>query len=293
MLPAAIFVVVAIVAALVAKFFIHRMIERFKRRSAEKEPPVSMLGSKHAAKVVLGAAGVYSERRAQRAQTLGSLGESVATMIIWLIVVMMILAYFGLNIGPLLASAGVIGVALGFGAQSVVKDFLSGIFMLLEDQYGVGDAIDMGDATGTVEAVSLRITRLRDVNGTVWYVRNGEVIRVGNSSQDWARAVIDVGVGYHEDTERVRSILLEVAQEMHQDPQWRNLILEDPEVWGVQDLSPDSVLVRVVVKTKPLQQWAVARHLRERIKTRFNAEGIEIPYPQRSLWIRNEGTPAP
>lgn len=290
-LGAAIFVVVLILAGLIAKYFIHRVIDRFERRAAEKTPRESMLGSKHAAKVVFGAAGAYSERREQRAKTLGSLAESVATLIIWLIVVLMILSYFGLDIGPLLASAGIIGVALGFGAQSLVKDFLNGIFMLLEDQYGVGDVVDMGDAIGTVEDVSLRITRVRDIDGTVWYVRNGEVLRVGNSSQDWARAVIDVGVGYNEDTDRVRTILLEVSQEMYADPDWSELILEDPEVWGVQDLSPDSVLVRLVVKTKPLEQWAVARQLRERIKAKFDAENIEIPYPQRSLWIRNEDSP--
>jgi small conductance mechanosensitive channel len=185
-------------------------------------------------------------------------------------------------------------VALGFGAQNLVKDFLSGVMMLLEDQYGVGDVIDMGEAAGVVEAVGLRITRLRSVDGTVWYVRNGEVIRVGNSSQDWARAVIDISVSYQAEPARVRELLAQVSHELAEDLEWERLILEEPEVWGVENLAADSVVVRLVVKTKPLEQWRVARELRERIKVRLDAEGIEIPFPQRTIWIRGgEGDAAP
>ena len=140
---------------------------------------------------------------------------------------------------PLIASAGILGVALGFGAQSLVKDFLSGIFMIFEDQYGVGDVIDAGEASGTVEAVGLRVTRLRDVDGTVWYVRNGEIQRVGNMSQNWARTVLDVSVAYTEDLQRVRRVLQEVAHDLWYDDEYRGKIIEEPEVWGVQSLDPD------------------------------------------------------
>jgi small conductance mechanosensitive channel len=192
---------------------------------------------------------------------------------------MMVLSEVGVDIAPLLASAGILGVALGFGAQSLVKDFLSGIFMIFEDQYGVGDIVNLGEASGTVEAVGLRVTRLRDVDGTVWYVRNGEILRVGNQSQNWARSVLDIAVGYKEDVTRVRRILQEVAHDLWEDEAFHDLIIEEPEVWGVQSIGPDSVVVRVTLKTMPQQQWSVSREMRERVKTRFDAEGITMPQP--------------
>lgn len=286
-LPDALAVVGIIVGALVAKYLVHKLIQRLERRIEEEHPPDEVLGSKHAAQVVLGSAGVYSERRVQRAKTLGSMGESVATVIIWTIALLMILSVLGYNIGPLIASAGIAGVALGFGAQSLVQDFLSGIFMLFEDQYGVGDVVDLGEATGTVEEVGLRVTRLRDVDGSVWYIRNGEVVRTGNFSQDWARAVIDVAIGYKEDPDRAKDVLLDVAGQLTAEPEWEPKVLEEPEVWGVQELATDRVVVRLVLKTKPLEQWAVAREMRQRIKARFDAEGIEIPFPQRTVWMHN------
>jgi small conductance mechanosensitive channel len=262
----------------ITRYVLHRLIDRLVARAAHSEPPKRMLGSRRAAKVVFGGTGVYSERRALRATTLGSLLKSIVTAVIGVIVVVMALDILGYPVAPLLASAGIAGVALGFGAQSLVADFLSGIFMLLEDQYGVGDVIDMGEASGTVEAVGLRVTRLRAVDGTVWYVRNGEVIRVGNSSHGWARAVLDVRIAYDEDTDRARALLLGVARDLAADPEWSDSVLEEPEVWGVEDLAADSVVLRLVVKTEPLQQWKLARELRERIKQTFDAEGIELPH---------------
>jgi small-conductance mechanosensitive channel len=281
-----------ILIAFIARFLLHKLINRLVHRAEVSEPPDRVLGSKQAARVVFGSTGAYSERRALRARTLGSLAKSIVTAIIAGITVVMVLAQLNYDIAPLIASAGIAGVALGFGAQNLVKDFLSGVMMLLEDQYGVGDVIDMGEATGTVEAVGLRVTRLRGVDGTVWYVRNGEVVRVGNSSQDWARAVIDVGVSYEADPVRVRELLAEIAHELAEDLEWGEVILEEPEVWGVENLAADGVVVRLVVKTKPLEQWRVARQLRERIKVRFDTEGIEIPYPQRTVWIRGGDAPA-
>jgi small conductance mechanosensitive channel len=267
-----------VLLGLVTRYVLHRLIDRLVARAAQTEPPKRMLGSRRAAQMVLGGTGVYSERRALRATTLGSLLKSIVTAVIGVIVVVMALEILGYPVGPLLASAGIAGVALGFGAQNLVKDFLSGIFMLLEDQYGVGDVIDMGEASGTVEAVGLRVTRLRSVDGTVWYVRNGEVIRVGNSSHGWARVVLDVRIAYEEDTERARALLLGVARDITADPEWSDSVLEEPEVWGVEDLASDAVILRLAVKTEPLQQWKLARELRERIKQTFDAEGINIPH---------------
>jgi moderate conductance mechanosensitive channel len=262
--------------ALLTRYLLHRLIDRGVARAAATEPPDRLLGSRRAARVVLGGTGVYSERRALRAATLGSLLKSIVTVVIGVIVVVMAMEILGYPIGPLIASAGILGVALGFGAQNLVKDFLSGIFMLLEDQYGVGDVIDMGPASGTVEGVGLRVTRMRAIDGTVWYVRNGEVVRVGNSSHGWARAVLDVPVAYGQDSERARALVEQVAAELAADPEWSEHVLEAPEVWGVEDVQADAYLLRLVVKTEPLQQWPVARELRERIMRTFTAEGVEI-----------------
>ena len=165
--------------------------------------------------------------------------------------------------------------------------------MIVEDQYGVGDVIDVGEAIGTVEAVTLRVTRLRDLNGTVWYVPNGEILRVGNMSQNWSRAVVDVSVAYSEDLTRVKRVLSEIAHDLWDDEDFRELIIEEPEVTGVEMLAADSVNLRVMIKTLPMEQWAVARELRQRIKARFDHEGIEIPFAQRVVWHREEQKPAP
>lgn len=275
--------------ALLLRYLLRRLVTRIVRRTIERTPPTEVLGSSMAAQIMFGGAGGYSERRALRAETMGSVLHSVVTFAIGVIAIVMALDILGYSVGPVLASAGIAGVALGFGAQNLVKDFLAGASMLLEDQYGVGDYIDMGEAAGIVESVSLRITRLRALDGTVWYVRNGEVMRLGNSSQDWARSVVDVRVAYDTDTGTVRRLLDEIATELAGEENWCDLILEKPEVWGVEQLDPDNIIIRLVVKTRPLEQWKIARELRERIKRRFDTEGIEIPFPQRSLWIKHDG----
>jgi small conductance mechanosensitive channel len=229
-------------------------------------------------------ASANATRRVQRAKTMGDLLKSILTGVLVAVFGTMILSEVGVNIAPIIASAGIVGVALGFGAQSLVKDFLSGVFMIFEDQYGVGDVIDVGGASGTVEAVSLRVTRLRDVNGTVWYVPNGEILRVGNMSQNWSRAVVDVTVGYREDLGKVIGTLRDVADDLWHDEEFSGVIIEAPEVTGVETLGPESVGVRVMVKTEPMEQWRVARELRSRIKARFDHEGISIPVAQRVMW---------
>jgi len=279
-----------IVIGVILRALLARVIDRLARRAAEGTVPGVLQNSK-ARQMFLETNSIAMERRQQRAATMASLLKSISTGVIFVIVLFMVIAQLGYNIAPLIASAGILGVALGFGAQSLVKDFLSGIFMILEDQYGVGDVVNVGEATGTVEAVGLRVTRLRDVDGTVWYVRNGEILAVGNMSQNWARSVLDIPVAYHEDIDRVRTILRDVAHEMADDPTYGHNILEEPEVWGVERLDPDAVVVRLVIKTAPLEQWAISRELRERIKERFDQLGIEIPLPQRVLWQRDEPAP--
>ncbi len=217
---------------------------------------------------------LFRERRLQRAAALGSILSNAASLTIFGIAAVIILGDMGVNLAPLLASTAVLGVALGFGAQNLVQDFLAGVFMLVEDQYGVGDVIDVGGTSGTVEAVSLRITRMRDVNGVVWHVRNGTITKAGNKSQGWARAVVDFPVPYRHDIPQVRQVMAQTATAMWQEPAWHEIILEEPEVWGVQTLYTDAVLLRVVARTVPLRQWEVQRELTERLKTSLDASGL-------------------
>ena len=280
-----------IVLGLVIRWLLNRLVDRLVNRAESGVLPAKVgrisLGAGRA-KAVSPAELAANTRRVQRAKTMGSLLKSIITGILLAVVGTMALAEVGVNVGPIIASAGIIGIALGFGAQSLVSDFLSGIFMIFEDQYGVGDVVDVGEASGTVEAVTLRVTRLRDVNGTVWYVRNGEILRVGNMSQNWARTVLDITVAYGEDLAKVRRVLQDVAHDLWEDEEFKGLIIEEPEVWGVEALAPDGVTVRVTLKTAPLEQWAVAREMRQRIKARFDHEGIEIPFPQRVIWHRDD-----
>jgi small-conductance mechanosensitive channel len=295
-LPLAILALAAL--GLVLRFVLHRLVDRLVARAGEGVLPARVGWFSRRRRTTtpthtqelrdLAAA----TRRVQRAKTMGDLLKSVITGVVVAIFGTMILSQVGVDIAPIIASAGIIGIALGFGAQSLVKDFLSGVFMIFEDQYGVGDVVDVGEATGTVEAVSLRVTRLRDLDGTVWYVPNGEILRVGNKSQNWSRAVVDIGVGYDEDLARAKRVLTEVAHDLWEDEDYRSVIIEEPEVTGVEALTPDAITLRVLVKTAPMEQWAIARELRQRVKARFDHEGIEIPFPQRVVWHR-EGRPHP
>jgi moderate conductance mechanosensitive channel len=183
----------------------------------------------------------------------------------------------GVNLGPVLATAGVGGVALGFGAQSLVKDFLSGIFMILEDQYGVGDVIDTGEAIGTVEEVSLRVTRLRDGQGVVWYIRNGEIVRIGNKSQGWSTAMVDIPVAYSENLDKVIPLIRTVLHDLDESPDWKDKLLEEPQVMGVESMTGSVVTIRVIAKTAPEQQYGVSREIRERVKAAFDEHGVKAP----------------
>jgi small conductance mechanosensitive channel len=226
----------------------------------------------------------HSVRAEQRIDALTSVLRSLLTFVIYGIAVFMVMGQVGIELGPLIAGAGIIGVALGFGSQSLVKDFLSGVFILVEDQFGVGDIVELdGQTAGVVDAVSLRTTRLRAVDGTLWHVPNGEIRRVGNKSQHWSRALIDVEVAYNTDLDHAESVIASTAEELAAgDPD----VIEAPEVWGVERLGAHGISIRLVVKTRPSEQFRLSRELRRRIKAAFDREGIEIPFPQQTVWHR-------
>lgn len=280
-------VVVAWVANRIARGLIRRTTDRIVERSAEVTAPRPNRG-RFKAPAVLAPTIEHNIRAAARAQTLGSVLRSVSTFVIWTIAILLVLGQFDINLGPLIAGAGVAGVALGFGAQSLVKDFLSGIFMILEDQYGVGDIIDVGEAVGEVEAVSLRTTRIRALDGGVWHVPNGEIHRVANLSQDWSRALLDIEVAYGTDLDEAKRVILEVSQEMSREPAWETAVLDTPEIWGVEAVAADRMAIRLVIKTKPGRQWGLQRELRGRLKEAFDAAGFEYPLPQSAVHFKSD-----
>lgn len=232
--------------------------------------------------------GASSERRALRAETLGGVLGSVATVTIATLAVLVLLGELGVSLGPLIAGVGIVGLALGFGAQRLVQDVLSGLFILLEDQFGVGDVVDTGGVVGTVEGVSLRLTRVRDVGGTLWHVPNGEIRQAGNFSHEWARAILDVDIAYDTDIGRATAVIQDAADGLTRDDAFAHAATGAAEVWGVQDLGADGVGLRVAVPTAPSQQWAVERELRARVKDALDAAGVDIPFPQRTVWVRPE-----
>ena len=283
-------ILVIVVVAFVVNRLFRRMIRRFTNTIAGTTQSTRVRALRDRAPNVLSSTNEFSIRSAARAQTIGAVLRSVSTAIIWTLAFLTILGELDLNLGPLIASAGIAGVAIGFGAQTLVKDFLTGIFMLAEDQYGVGDIVDLGPATGTVEGVGLRTTRIRDVQGVLWHIPNGQISRVGNKSQLWARALIDVTVAYTADLRRAEQVIHEAAQSLYEDTDWHELLLEPPEVWGVEELGPDGVKIRLVVKTKPAEQFKVMRELRIRLKERFdNEESITLAQPIQSVLLHSNG----
>ena len=228
------------------------------------------------------------ERSSQRTRTLGAVLRSIASIAIYGMAVMMSLGEFDVNLGPLIAGAGIVGVAVGFGAQSLVKDFLSGVFMLLEDQYGVGDVVDVGDTVGVVEEVKLRITQVRDINGTLWHIPNGAIRRVANMSQDWGRVVLDIEVAYDTDIAMATAVIKGVADGVWHEQLPNATIIEEPSIAGLQAFGESAISIRLMAKTEPGEQFAATRVLRGRLKEAFDEAGIEIPFPQRTVWIRSD-----
>ena len=296
------------VLILLAAWIINRMVRRWldgavegwlerravaaakaREESAEASGPVDELreAAIRRARLVV----EQSERSSQRTRTLGALLRSMASLVIYGLAVMMSLGEFDVNLGPLIAGAGIVGVAVGFGAQSLVKDFLSGVFMLLEDQYGVGDVIDAGDTVGVVEEVKLRTTQIRDINGTLWHIPNGEIRRVANMSQDWGQAVLDVEVAYDTDIRQAMAVIKEVADGMWREQLPNATIIAEPSIAGVQSFGESAIAIRLMAKTEPGEHFAAARELRGRLKEALDQAGIEIPFPQRTVWVKSDRPP--
>ncbi|NJC66936.1 mechanosensitive ion channel family protein [Planosporangium flavigriseum] len=268
-------VLLIVTLAILARSLIHRMISRLVRSTTGVSSPTLLrpLREKVPGTLLRDAAGTLPERRRQRAEALGSVLRSITSAAIFVIALMLVLGELSINLAPLLASAGIVGLAIGFGAQNLVKDFVAGMFMLLEDQYGVGDVVDVGQASGTVEAVGLRITTIRDAQGVVWYIRNGEILRVGNKSQGWAQVVVDIPVGFA-GVQEATEILRTAASEMADDPAWSDDLIEAPEVLGVEQITADGAVLRTTVKTTSESQWRVGRELRRCLTDALDRAGI-------------------
>jgi moderate conductance mechanosensitive channel len=278
-------ILLIVVLALVANRLARRAIRRLLRAAQSGVVQERLGAMRRATPAALVDTGVHeSARGEQRVEALASVLRSITSFAIFTVAGFMILGELGINLGPLLAGAGILGVAIGFGSQALVKDFLSGIFILVEDQFGVGDVVNLdGETSGSVEGVSLRTTRVRSIDGTLWHVPNGEIRRVGNASQHWSRSLLDIEVAYDSDLDLAQEVIGAVAVAL-----WREdgAILEEPEVWGVEDLGAHAVVIRLVVKTTPAEQWRISRALRRRIKDAFDEAGIEIPFPQQTVWHR-------
>ena len=225
----------------------------------------------------LEASPVEAMRQVQRARTLGTVLNAFSKWTIWIIVIIMVLTEFGVAVTPLIASVGILGAALGFGAQSLVKDMLNGLFMVFEDQLGIGDIVNLGQVTGVVERVGIRVTEVRDASGTLWFIRNGEVLQVGNFSKDWARIILDIPVPYTLDVDEAQEALLAAAKEFANEPEWRRKILEDPETWGIESISHEALMVRLAVKVRAGEQFAMRRALHRYVKSALDKRGIDIP----------------
>lgn len=271
--PLRILLIIAI--AMLIRWALHRMIKRLTATTSRAEMPALLkpLRERPDEKADATAATFIPERRRQRAEAIGSVLRSFVTAVVYSMAALLVVGELGFDLAPLIATTGIVGVALGFGAQSLVKDLIAGLFMLLEDQYGVGDSVDLGDAIGVVETVGLRVTTVRDMRGVLWYIRNGEIIRVGNKSQGWAMVVIDIPVGFV-NTEEATAVLRTAATGMAEDPDHAKEFLEPPDVIGVEQMTVDGAVIRTIAKTTADGQPIVQRELRRRLAEALEESGI-------------------
>ncbi|KAA0961062.1 mechanosensitive ion channel [Microbacterium sp. ANT_H45B] len=259
-------VLIALVLRVVIRRVVHRIVDTAKTKAdvddtqaLERSPLADM-------------------RLVQRTRTLGTILQNIVNvMLVVIALVLIVNALDNSLLGSLTLLTAAVGAGLGFGAQNIVKDVLNGIFIVAEDQIGIGDVVDLGLASGVVEYVSVRITQVRDVNGTLWYVRNGEVLRIGNMSQGWARAIIDLGVPVDSDLDQVEKLMLETAQGLAKDPKWRTRIVEKPELWGLESIDGDALVVRLVIKARANAKDDVAQELRKRLRTTMREHAIDFP----------------
>jgi len=229
----------------------------------------------------------------QRVQTLQGVIGTIAVVMVWLVVILMSLAQLGINIGPLLAGAGVMGLAIGFGAQNLVRDLVSGFFLILENQIRVGDIAKINGTGGLVERITFRTVTLRDQGAVVHIFPNGTIETLSNLTKGWSAYLMDIGVAYKEDTDRVVEVMRRVAEEMRAEPEYGSVMLEPIEIIGVDDFADSAVMIRARLKTQPIKQWFVGREYRRRLKKAFDAEGIEIPFPHRTIYTGEATKPFP
>ena len=286
-------VVVAGVVAMVVRRMISRSMNQLFSVSSEKKHNRKGKLRRRTSEVLL-ASGDTSVRTEARLETLTAVFRSIGTALVWFLALFFTLEVLGISLGPLLATAGIVGVALGFGTQTMVRDFISGFFIVAEDQFGVGDTIDVGGgAKGVVERITLRATHIRDPEGTMWHVANGQIVKVANKSQEWARALIDVVLPYDADISAVSDVMQEVADTIQSDPEWSSKIMERAEIWGIQEFDSDGVHVRMVIKTEPAAQFGVLRELRARMKETFDERGISFAYAGSPTQVVITQTPPP
>jgi small conductance mechanosensitive channel len=285
-------ILIIVVIAIVSRVVLVALLNRIVKKMSEQGRKERLGESRKAERTQELSEVLMTQRRKQRAEAVGTLLRSIITAVVVGIAMLLILPILGIDIAPLLASAGVLGVALGFGAQSLVKDYLSGIFLVFEDQYGVGDMVDLGEAVGVVEEVTLRVTRLRDLSGVVWYVRNGEILRVANQSQGWTLASVDIPVAYNENLNVVREAIQTVAEDMYADPQYDDMLLGKPSYAGVESVSGEAVFIRILAKAAPEKQIPLTRAIRARVKEEFDRRQVKVPVVAR-LFPPGAAPPAP
>ncbi len=272
--PNALRILLILVAALVLVRILKRLIKRLERMAEDADPTTTSETEK-------------------RARTLGRISRQVVTAIVWIVACMLVLGELGLNLGPILAGAGIVGLAVGFGGQTLVKDIISGFFILFENQYRVNDVIETAGVSGLVEAINLRTTVLRDVEGRVHVIPNGSVNVVTNMTSGWSRALLDIGVAYKEDTDRCFEVMKAVAVEIEDDPAFGPKLDGKFEFPGIESFTDSAVVLRMMVRTRPLEQWNVMREVRRRIKKAFDQHGIEIPFPHTTLYMGDPSTSGP
>ncbi|MGB4291586.1 MAG: mechanosensitive ion channel family protein [Bacteroidales bacterium] len=263
-------IVLIAVAAWILNRIISRIIDRAVRIAVVRDETMT----------------VEAER--QREDTLIRIFTGAISIVIIIIAVLMILKEAGLDIGPMLAGAGIVGLAVGFGGQYLIRDIITGLFIILENQYRIGDVININDKSGVVEDISLRKTTLRDINGTVHHIPHGEIKIVSNQSKDFARVNIDIGIAYNSNLEKVIQVVNQTGEELARDPYFKELIINPPKFLRVNEFADSAIIIKILGDTKPLKQWEVAGELRKRLKIAFDREGIEIPFPQRVIHQADE-----
>ncbi|BEL09501.1 mechanosensitive ion channel [Actinoplanes sichuanensis] len=280
-----------ILIALLIRWLMHRAISRLATSTSRASMPALLKPLKEKVTVTAEEGTFIPERRRQRAEAIASVLRSFVSAVIFTMAALLVMGELGFNLAPLLASAGIVGVALGFGAQSLVKDLIAGLFMLLEDQYGVGDTVDLGEATGVVESVGLRITTVRDARGVLWYIRNGEIVRVGNKSQGWAMVVVDIPIGFVNSEEAI-TVLKGAAETVAHDPEHETGFLEPPDVVGVEQLTVDGAVIRTIAKTTADSQVSIQRDLRRALTESLETSGLSERIAASRLLPRSAVPPA-